>query len=417
MATEDVEAPTSEDYARIAQLVEDYADFPLGAVDASVIALAERLDTATVITVDRRHFTTPSARPIARRSSCCRSSQGHPLPVSIAPFGNFLDLQWNARSITLAASYERGGPSRLVPHQPHRARFGAPPVTGMDDFDPIREPRVDVEELSSPAALNLLERHTWLELWRAPSVEAVEGEGFESRFYGPLHAHAIASAPQVPLLNVVLGAAEPGAVEEGHLAEALEWTESLDLDCRVLVRPDCEDSGAAEDQLNRRGYRRTAFLVRYLRDVSPPGFPEPPGIEVDEWTDPTEGFSEYFAEGFDLGFPEDHVFDCLPGRRPWRCYVAVDEHEEGAGAALTAMHFQVAQLAFAATKATARGRGVHMALLRRRILDAAAAGARLLFADAEEPLDDPDGPSRATRNLLRAGFKQVSAQPVWRPPQ
>jgi hypothetical protein len=66
LATEDVEAPTSEDYARIAQLVEDYADFPLGGVDASVIALAERLDTATVITVDRRHFTT--VRPAHREA-------------------------------------------------------------------------------------------------------------------------------------------------------------------------------------------------------------------------------------------------------------------------------------------------------------------------------------------------------------
>lgn len=66
LATEDVEPPTSEDYARIAQLVEDYADFPLGGVDASVIALAERLDTATVITVDRRHFTT--VRPAHREA-------------------------------------------------------------------------------------------------------------------------------------------------------------------------------------------------------------------------------------------------------------------------------------------------------------------------------------------------------------
>lgn len=66
LATEDVEAPTSEDYARIAQLVDDYADFPLGGVDASVIALAERLDTATVITVDRRHFTT--VRPAHREA-------------------------------------------------------------------------------------------------------------------------------------------------------------------------------------------------------------------------------------------------------------------------------------------------------------------------------------------------------------
>lgn len=66
LATEDVEPPTSEDYARIAQLVEDYADFPLGGVDASVISLAERLDTATVITVDRRHFTT--VRPAHREA-------------------------------------------------------------------------------------------------------------------------------------------------------------------------------------------------------------------------------------------------------------------------------------------------------------------------------------------------------------
>lgn len=66
LATEDVEPPTSEDYVRIAQLVDDYADFPLGGVDASVIALAERLDTATVITVDRRHFTT--VRPAHREA-------------------------------------------------------------------------------------------------------------------------------------------------------------------------------------------------------------------------------------------------------------------------------------------------------------------------------------------------------------
>jgi predicted nucleic acid-binding protein len=52
----DVEAPTPADYERMAELVEEYADFPLGAVDASVIALAERLDTDVVVTLDRRHF-------------------------------------------------------------------------------------------------------------------------------------------------------------------------------------------------------------------------------------------------------------------------------------------------------------------------------------------------------------------------
>ena len=52
----DVEGPSREDFARIADLVDQYADFPLGGTDASVIALAERLDAAIVVTLDRRHF-------------------------------------------------------------------------------------------------------------------------------------------------------------------------------------------------------------------------------------------------------------------------------------------------------------------------------------------------------------------------
>ncbi|MBW8060205.1 MAG: PIN domain-containing protein [Solirubrobacterales bacterium] len=51
-----VESPTAEDWARVAELVERYADFPLGGVDASVVALAERLGTPTVLTLDHRHF-------------------------------------------------------------------------------------------------------------------------------------------------------------------------------------------------------------------------------------------------------------------------------------------------------------------------------------------------------------------------
>ena len=52
----DVEAPAAEDWSRIAALVERYADLPLGGTDASVIALAERLGTDLVLTLDRRHF-------------------------------------------------------------------------------------------------------------------------------------------------------------------------------------------------------------------------------------------------------------------------------------------------------------------------------------------------------------------------
>jgi len=41
----------------MAELVARYHDLPLGTVDASVIAAAERLGVTEVATLDRRHFT------------------------------------------------------------------------------------------------------------------------------------------------------------------------------------------------------------------------------------------------------------------------------------------------------------------------------------------------------------------------
>jgi uncharacterized protein len=58
----DVEGPGREDFARMAELVERYAEFPLGGTDASVIALAERLDAPVILTLDRRHFTAVAPR-------------------------------------------------------------------------------------------------------------------------------------------------------------------------------------------------------------------------------------------------------------------------------------------------------------------------------------------------------------------
>ena len=51
-----VEPLHSSDPLRIAELVARYNDLPLGTVDASVVAAAERLRVTQVATVDRRHF-------------------------------------------------------------------------------------------------------------------------------------------------------------------------------------------------------------------------------------------------------------------------------------------------------------------------------------------------------------------------
>ncbi len=48
---------TRADLVRIAALTRRYLDMPLGATDASVVAIAERLGIDTIATLDRRHFT------------------------------------------------------------------------------------------------------------------------------------------------------------------------------------------------------------------------------------------------------------------------------------------------------------------------------------------------------------------------
>lgn len=53
-----------EDWLRIAELVWQYRDFPLGTVDASVIAAAERLEVTEIATLDRRHFRTVRPRHV-----------------------------------------------------------------------------------------------------------------------------------------------------------------------------------------------------------------------------------------------------------------------------------------------------------------------------------------------------------------
>jgi hypothetical protein len=52
-----IEPPTTDDWRRIRELVEQYRDLPLGGTDASLVAIAERLGAERVATVDRTHFT------------------------------------------------------------------------------------------------------------------------------------------------------------------------------------------------------------------------------------------------------------------------------------------------------------------------------------------------------------------------
>jgi hypothetical protein len=53
------------EWQRIADLVDQYADLPLGIVDASVVTLAERRELDTIATLDHRHFATVKPRHVS----------------------------------------------------------------------------------------------------------------------------------------------------------------------------------------------------------------------------------------------------------------------------------------------------------------------------------------------------------------
>lgn len=269
---------------------------------------------------------------------------------------------------------------------------------------------------TEPAFLDVLERRVWLSVWRSPVLDAVEEGGIEARFFGPVWTLTIAELAHEPLLNMVLGAALPGAVGEGHLAAALEWVESLGAQCHVPLSAAAPEAAAAEDLLNRRGYERWENRGRFAREASPRGLPAPPGVEVGELEGFTEGFGETLAAALGMDPMASSLLGCLPERAEWRSYYAVREGEGGIAYASMMVDCEVAQLGFAATPEAARGGGRHMALIRRRVLDAAGRGCRTVVAETRESPGEREEPSAACRNLVRAGFRQAGSRRVWRVP-
>lgn len=59
-----VEPVLDADWARIAELTGQYADLPLGIVDASIVALAARRELDTIATLDHRHFAAVKPRHV-----------------------------------------------------------------------------------------------------------------------------------------------------------------------------------------------------------------------------------------------------------------------------------------------------------------------------------------------------------------
>lgn len=255
------------------------------------------------------------------------------------------------------------------------------------------------------------------DMWNSVTADAVSESGVELRRFGPVQVTAFGDLPEAACLNQVMGAAEPGAIDGGHLAKAIEWMRSREVDYRVPVAEERPGTAVAEDWLGRRGYERGAGVIKFVRDTSPPDWPEDPRIEIFELGEDEadgEGMSDIIAEAFDLPLTASTLFFSLPQLERWRCYTAAVGGELIASTASMMVHGGIAQLGPGATRPGARRQGCNRALLRRLLVDAAAAGCHTVFVELGE--FEPSRIEETRRSLRRAGFHEAYGSRGWQRP-
>jgi GNAT superfamily N-acetyltransferase len=262
--------------------------------------------------------------------------------------------------------------------------------------------------------LDRAEQRFWRDIWESVPAEVAGEHGVELRSFGPVQATVAKALAGVRMMNLVLGATESGAVADGHLDAAIEWVDSRGAEGCVPVNPGQPETESVRRRLTADGFSAANAWMKFARDAHPPRFAAPKDVEVVEVEDPAqEPFGMIAATGFGLPAWAAAFFANLPGRPGWRCYVARVDGETQACAAML-VQGTVAEFGIAATLEPARGRGCQRALLRRRILDAAAGGCRTLFVETGERV--PDRPSASYKNILRAGFEEAYLRPNWTRP-
>jgi GNAT superfamily N-acetyltransferase len=263
------------------------------------------------------------------------------------------------------------------------------------------------------AAIAMAELRFREDLWRTAPIDAVQEAAVEYCRFGPLLATVFGELPETSLLNVVQGAAEPAAVDDGHLAAAVEWLRKWEVDYRVSVAGDRPGTERAEEWLAARGYVPGATIRRYVHTAPSSCEPDPGLVQIRKLRAiDTEGMSHIFADALDLPSLSTVLMIGLPRWEGWNCYAA---HLEGREVACGSMLVtgKLAMFGLDATLPDFRGRGCQSALITRRLLDAGRSGCDVVGAEVwcGHPASDV-----AASVLEEAGFTEIPGRRNWRRP-
>jgi GNAT superfamily N-acetyltransferase len=254
------------------------------------------------------------------------------------------------------------------------------------------------------------------DMWQTVCDDAVTECGIAEARFGPVQVNVFEALPDDPSLNLILGAAEPGTVGNGHLANAIAWADEFDVAYRVAVARDRPGTTEAERYLNRLGFEQGRGIWKYTRDTSWPSLSGNPAITVWEIAEEAAGETMVVDAAPVVGFPSQaaSLLFALPIQERWRTYTAeLEEKIVSFGSML--IDGGVAHIGLDGTVPEYRGRGCNQVLLRRRIVDAREAGCQTIFAQLEE--GEAEGIAVGGRNLLRAGFIPAYRSMHWQRPR
>ena len=211
----------------------------------------------------------------------------------------------------------------------------------------------------------------------------------------------------LPSFTRVIGL-RPG--HEGEIAPLLAWYREYGVKPTFEIVPGMYDAALGRE-LARHGFLPAGFHAAVIGE---PDCAAAQNADIDIEQVVSEEAMEHYLDAYVAGWgvqEKDHA-QFKANVRPWReqpgwsLYLARVDGRPAAAATLYIAD-RVAYLADATTAPAFRGRGLHAALLRRRVRDASAAGIDFVFSGAE-----PMGTSH--RNMERAGLRLHFLRTKWR---
>lgn len=255
----------------------------------------------------------------------------------------------------------------------------------------------------------VVEAATAYTISRMKILERIPGNplGIAYRKVGEATALSAQNLPST-FFNCVVGLR---AGQANEIESLVEWYRQRGQGARFEIAAGEHDPSLGRE-LARLGFFQSGFHAALIREIEPP-LSAPAGISVETVmtaADMEDFLTAYVAgHGVPDAIREQFKTNVRPwlGERDWSLYLARVDGRPVATAILF-VHAGVGYFADAATDPAFRGRGLHSALLVRRLQDARAACADFVCSGA-------DFLSASHRNMERAGMRLLFLRAIWTP--